>query len=105
MSPKGLEGQRATCHAVGKPAAHPELPGLGRDALQGIRDTRARLDDGEKLVGRVRDLARRAQLYGLVRQAEATLAEATRAHHSFTFDVLAERLEVARRRVSALFDQ
>jgi hypothetical protein len=105
MSPKALEGQCASCHGVGKATVRPEFPGRGRAALQGIRDTRALLKEARSLVGRVKDSTRRTRLEGLAQQAEVPLVEATRAHHAFVYDMLEERLDVARRRVAMLFDE
>lgn len=105
MSPKALEGQCASCHAAGRATPRPAFPGLGRAAIQGIRDTRAMLKEAKGLVSRVKDPTRRARLDGLAQQAEVPLVEATRAHHAFVYDALEERLDVARRRVAMLFDE
>jgi hypothetical protein len=105
MSAKALEGQCASCHGAGKPVARPEFPGRGRAALEGIRDTRALLKEAKGLVGKVRDTVRRARLEGMAQQAEVPLVEATRAHHAFVYDMLEERLDLARRRVAMLFDE
>lgn len=105
LSPKALEAECATCHAAGKIAPHPEFPGRGRLAVEGLRETRALLKDARSAIARVKDKARRASLEQAAQQAEVPIIEATQAGHAFVYDQLEERLTTARARIAALFDR
>jgi replicative DNA helicase len=72
--------------------------------LEGVRDTRAQLKEARRLIERVKDRSRREQLDQAAQQVDAPLIQATQAGHSFVYDNLDERLGVAQRRLSALFE-
>jgi hypothetical protein len=103
-SPKALESECRSCHRAGRPGGHPEHPALGRRMLEGVRDTRAQLKEARRLIERVKDRSRREQLDQAAQQVDAPLIQATQAGHSFVYDNLDERLGVAQRRLSALFE-
>jgi hypothetical protein len=73
--------------------------------LEGVREVRAMLEQAMSQIGRVKDQPRRAQLEQAAEQVEFTLTEATQAGHAFVYDKLEERLNAARRRLAALFDE
>jgi hypothetical protein len=104
-SPKALERECASCHRPGRPDEHPEHPAVGRKMLEGIRDARAMLKEAKSLIGRVKDQTRRARLEQAAQQVEVPLIQATQAGHAFVYDDLQERLDTARRRLSALFEE
>ena len=103
-SPKALESECRSCHRAGRPGGHPEHPALGRQMLEGVRDARAQLKEARKLIERISDRARRERLTQAAQQVDAPLTQATQAGHSFVYDNLEERLNVARRRLSELVD-
>jgi hypothetical protein len=72
--------------------------------LEGVRDTRAQLNEARRLIERVKDRARREELNLAAQQVDAPLVQATQAGHSFVYDNLDERLGVAQRRLSALVE-
>jgi hypothetical protein len=104
-SPKTLERECASCHRPGRPDEHPERPALGRKMLEGVRATRASLTEARSLIGRGKDEPRRARLEQAAQQIDIPLTEATQAGHMFVYDALEERLDTARRRLSALFEE
>jgi hypothetical protein len=103
-SPAALERECATCHRPGRTGEHPEFPALGRQMLEGVRESRAMLSQARTLIARVKEPARRARLEDAAQQVEVPLVQATQASHAFVYDVLEQRLTTARRRLSALFD-
>jgi hypothetical protein len=103
-SPKALESECRNCHRADRPAGHPEHPALGRLMLEGIREARMQLNEARRMIGRVREPARRAKLEDAARQVEVPLVQATLAGHAFVYDNLEERLETARLRLAALFE-
>lgn len=104
-SPKALESECASCHRPGRPDEHPEYPAFGRKMLEGIREARAQLKEAKGLIGRVKDQTRRSKLEQAAQQIEVPLTEGTQAGHAFVYDDLQERLETARRRLAALFEE
>lgn len=104
LSPKALENQCASCHGAGKANARPEYPANGRLMLQGIRDARAMLKEARGMIGRVNDRTRRARLEQAAQQVDVPLTQATEAGHAFVYDDLQDRLDTARRRLAALFN-
>jgi cytochrome c7-like protein len=104
-SPKALERECARCHRPGQPAEHPEHPALGRKMLEGVREARAMLKEARSLIGRVNDKTRRGRLEQAAQQIDVPLTEATQAGHAFVYDNLEERLDTARRRLAALFEE
>jgi hypothetical protein len=69
------------------------------------RDARAMLKEARSLVGHVTDRSRRARLERAAQQIEVPLTQATQAGHAFVYDDLEERLNTARRRLGALFEE
>lgn len=104
-SPKALERECASCHRPGRPDEHPEHPALGRKMLEGVREARAMLKEARSLIGRVKDRPRRARLEQAAQQVDVPLTEATQAGHAFVYDALEERVNTARRRLAALFEE
>jgi hypothetical protein len=104
-SPKALERECASCHRPGRADEHPEHPALGRKMLEGVRDARAMLKEARSLIGRVKDRPRRARLEQAAQQIDVPLTQATQAGHAFVYDDLEERLNTARRRLGALFEE
>lgn len=104
-SPKRLEAECAACHGGDRPGGHPEYPALGRRMLEGVRDTKALLREAEGMIRRVDDPQLRARLEEDAQQVEVPLTQATQAGHAFVYDNLEERLETARKRLAALFDE
>jgi hypothetical protein len=104
-SPQTLERECATCHRPGRPDEHPERPALGRKMLEGVREARAMLKEARGLIERIKDQARRARLEQAAQQIDVPLTEATHASHAFVYDALEERLDTARRRLGALFEE
>jgi hypothetical protein len=73
--------------------------------LEGVRETRTALKEARSLIARVKDQSRRARLEQAAQQIDVPLTQATQAGHSFVYDDLEERLDTARRRLSALFEE
>jgi hypothetical protein len=105
LSPKGLEGQCASCHGAGKVSPNTDRPFEARLMLEGLRDSRALLRTARQFIAKVSDPARREQLEAAAQQAEVPLIEATNAGHMFVYDQLQERLDTARTRIAALWEQ
>jgi hypothetical protein len=104
-SPKALERECATCHRPGRADEHPEHPALGRKMLEGVREVRALLKEANNLIERIKDRPRRARLEHAAQQVDVPLTQATQASHAFVYDDLEERLDTARRRLAALFEE
>jgi Cytochrome c7 and related cytochrome c len=104
-SPKALERECATCHRPGRADEHPEHPALGRKMLEGVREVRALLKEANNLIERIEDRPRRARLEQAAQQVDVPLTQATQASHAFVYDDLEERLDTARRRLAALFEE
>jgi hypothetical protein len=104
-SPKTLESECATCHRPGRPDEHPEHPALGRKMLEGVREARALLKEARGMIERVKDPPRRARLEQAAQQIAVPITQATQAGHAFVYDDLEERLDTARRRLAALFEE
>jgi hypothetical protein len=73
--------------------------------LESIREVRGLLEESDSLIRRVNDRERRARLEEEYRQAEVPLIEAVQSGHSFVFDMLEERREVARQRAETLLER
>jgi hypothetical protein len=104
-SPNALESTCATCHRPGHPDEQPEHPGLGRKMLEGIRESRARLEEAREMIRRVKDQSRRVKLEQMARQIDVPLTEATQSGHAFVYGELQDRLDTARRRLAALLEE
>lgn len=102
MSPKALASECNSCHGAGKVAPRGDFPAEGRMRLSAVREVRQHLEAAEKLVRQVKDKALRARLDLEVEDARVPIHEAVQAAHSFVFEVMSERLEVARKRVDLL---
>lgn len=105
LSPNALAARCQKCHTEGGIGSHPEFPAQARTLLETIREVRALLDEAEPLIRRVKDRELRDRLEEEYRQAEVPLIEAVQSGHSFTFDALEERREVARQRAEALVER
>ncbi len=105
LSPKQLEGRCASCHGAGRVAPNTDFPPEGRLMLEGIRDARALLKEANSFISKVADKQRRASLEADAQQAAVPLTQATEAGHAFVFTGLQERLDVARRRIAALYER
>ena len=90
LSPKSLYSECANCHAEGK------------IMLTSVRDVRAALDQAKTLIKQVKDKARRESLELELQDAQAPLLEAVNSSHTFVFDAMQERLQIARRRADML---
>ena len=73
--------------------------------LEGVRDARAMLKEARSLISRVKDQPRRVRLEQAAQQIDVPLTQATEAGHAFVYDALEERLDTARRRLTALFEE
>ncbi len=104
-SPKALERECASCHRPGRPDEHPERPALGRKMLEGVREVRVMLKEARSLIERVKDPSRRTRLEQAAQQIDVPLTQATEAGHAFVYDDLEGRVETARRRLAALFEE
>lgn len=105
LSPKALESQCGKCHGENRTAQRPDDPAHAREMLENILEIRRLLDESRSLIRRVKDERRREILDEAYRQAEVPLMEAVIAGHSFVFEALHERRDVARRRAEALLEQ
>jgi cytochrome c7-like protein/cytochrome c554/c'-like protein len=102
-SAKALETQCARCHGPRGVAPRPERAEAARTIYEALRESRDLLKTARPLINRVSDKPRRAQLDDAYQQAEVPLIQATQAGHRFVYDMLKERLSVARQRIEALF--
>ena len=105
LSPKALENQCKKCHGEKKRFPRPDDPAHAREMLESILEVRMLLDEARSLIRRVQDEKRRTSLQDAYDQAEVPLIEAAAAGHSFVFDQLHERRDVARRRAQALLEE
>lgn len=105
LSPSALEARCQKCHSEGRVGSHPEFPARAKALLESIREVRDMLDQAQPLIRRVQDRERRTRLEEEYRQAEVPLIEAIQAGHSFGFERLEERREVARSRGEALLER
>jgi uncharacterized membrane protein len=103
-SPRALESTCQSCHRADRPAGHPEHPAMGRLMLEGIRETRGSLEEARRMIRRITDQARRARLEAAAQQVEVPLVQAAQSGHAFVYDDLEERLDTARQRLAALFE-
>lgn len=102
MSPKALSSECNGCHGPGKVAPRADFPAEGKMRLAAVREVRQQLDAAGKLVRQVKDKALRARLELEVEDAGIPIHEAVQAAHAFVFDVMEQRLDVARKRVDLL---
>lgn len=102
LSPTGLERTCANCHDADGVAPRPGRAADARLLLEGAADVRESLAAARRLLERVDDSTRRAELEEAYNQAEVPLIQARQAGHRFVFDALEERLGVARQRTADL---
>lgn len=102
VSPRGLEQRCNQCHG---PRGREPVEGRAAEArlmLEDITDLRASLAAAGRLIERVTDPARHAQLRNALAQAEIPLTQARDAGHRFVFDELRSRMATARDRAALL---
>jgi hypothetical protein len=104
LSPKALAGECNRCHGASKAAPRTDYPAEGKILLTSVRDVRQTLDEADKLIRKVKDKARRADLEAELRDARAPITEAVLSAHMFVFGPMQERLEVARKRAELLME-
>ena len=102
LSPSALERRCDRCHGEDGIAPRPGRAADARALMEGAADVRESLDAASRLIERIRDPSRRAQLEETYNQAEVPLIQARQAGHRFVFDALEERLGVARQRAADL---
>lgn len=105
FSPRGLERRCGRCHGEDRVGGHPEFPGLARSVHERIIEVRELLRTSGRLIRHVADDSRREALEQRVAQAEVPLREAVHAGHSFSFEGVEERLDVALARAQALTEE
>lgn len=105
LSPTGLERTCDSCHGDDGVAPRPGRATDARLLLEGAAEVRESLAAARRLIDRVRDSGRRAELEEAYGQAEVPLIQARQAGHRFVFDALEERLGVARERTAALLSR
>ncbi|MFN7978581.1 MAG: multiheme c-type cytochrome [Vicinamibacterales bacterium] len=104
-SPAALEARCQQCHGPRARAPRPEFAARGRQAFEGLRETRALLSDIRRTIARVKDPARKAALTREADLAERPIIDATGEAHAYMYDHLDEWLAQARTRLSRLFDR
>ena len=104
-SPKAVEGLCNSCHGDRKVAPRPELARNAALSIAGLNEIRALLDQADAAVARIKDPARKQQLQEQAQQARVPLIEAADAGHRFVYDMLEDRLRLARTRAGALLEE
>jgi cytochrome c len=99
-SAKVLETRCAQCHGPKGIAPRAERAEAARTLYDALHDSRDSLKAARKMIGRVSDKARRAQLDDAYQQAEVPLIQAVQAGHQFVYEALKERLAVAQQRIA-----
>jgi len=105
LSPKALHSQCSSCHGAGKIAERTDLPAEGRMMLSSVREVREMLDQARKLIERVKESDRRANLDAELAEALGPLTEAVQVAHMFVFDQMQEKVAEARRRAELLLEE
>lgn len=105
LSPKALHSQCSSCHGAGKFAERTDLPAEGKMLLSSVREVREMLDQARRLIGRVKEGDRRANLNAELAEALAPLTEAVDVAHMFVFDQMQEKVAEARRRAELLLEE
>jgi len=100
-SPKALKSECARCHGAGKVAQHTDRPAEAQNFVR-VREIRALLNESERAVRRIKDSRRRKELEGDLREARAALSASVHAAHSFVFDEMRARLDIAAKRADVL---
>lgn len=104
-SPRALEGLCSQCHGPNGVAPRPERAEAARTLYEAVNESRDVLNGTRRLISRISDKTRRAQLEQQYQQAEVPLIEAVRSGHAFVYNNLKERLSTARRRLEALLGE
>ena len=104
-SPKAVENLCASCHGERKVAPRPDLARNAGLQIAGLNELRALLDQADATVARVKDADRRQRLLAQAQQARVPLVQAADAGHRFVYDMLEERLTLARMRTAALLEE
>lgn len=104
-SPKALEARCQQCHGPTSSVPRPQFAARGRQAFEGLRETRALLTDVRRAIARVKDPARKAALSREADLAERPILDATGEAHAYVYDHLDEWLALARTRLTQLFDR
>ena len=104
-SPKALEALCNQCHGLNGVAPRAERAEAARTLYEAVNESRDVLNGTKRLIGRISDKTRRAQLERQYQQAEVPLIEAVQSGHAFVYDNLKERLSTARQRLEALLGQ
>lgn len=102
---RGIGSVCASCHGPTGSAPMSEYQTQVRLMRELISDDRYQLALVRTVIAHTRSGARREELEAAYREAEAPLAEATAAWHSFTFDTAVEPLALAGRRITALLER
>jgi len=105
LSPRSLEKRCDTCH--GPDGIHPnsDYAPDGRILLQEVHAVRDLLATAPRLIGRVKDPARKKALEDAYEQAQVPLREAVSSAHAFVFEQMRERLKAAKERSEALLTE
>ncbi|MCC7032899.1 MAG: hypothetical protein IT179_08730 [Acidobacteria bacterium] len=104
LSPASLSRQCSSCHGPGREQERTGRADEARMLMTEVREVRARLNQAQAIIRRIKDQALRAKFEDQYRQAEVPIIEAANAGHEFVFDNLQERLDRARQRTEALMD-
>ena len=105
LSPTGLERTCDSCHGEDGVAPRPGRAANARSLIEGAAEVRESLEAARRLIERIQDSARQAEMEEAYNQAEVPLIQARQAEHRFVFDALEERLGVARERTATLLTE
>jgi hypothetical protein len=105
LSPRALEKRCDTCHGPGGVHPNSDYAPDGRILLEEVRVIRSLLEPVPRLIGRVKDPARRKTLEEAYEQAQVPLKEAVNSAHAFVFDQMRERLSAAKLKSEALLTE
>lgn len=105
LSPRALEARCNSCHGPDEAAPRARRAARARELYEEILTARRELAEAQRFIRRTSDPARRQRLEDAHQQAEVPLIQAVHAGHTFEYDELVQRLEVARQRTSALLEQ
>jgi hypothetical protein len=105
LSPRALEKRCDTCHDANGVFPNSDFAPQGRILLEEVQAIRELLAPAPRLIGRVKDPARRGELEAAYQQAQVPLKEAVHSAHAFVFDQMRERLKAAKERSDALLTE
>jgi hypothetical protein len=86
-------------------APRPELARNAALAIAGLNEIRGLVDQADATIARIKDAGRKQQLQERAQQARVPLIQAADAAHRFVYDMLEERLTLARTRAGALLEE